>query len=86
MFRSCYSPYIFWSLYVFIAIFRASFDSLIIKLELGMGESKKESKKSELPRNRFQERHVVNKGDFFASNKSEKNLHDLARNENHGED
>lgn len=66
----------------FIAIFRASFDSLIIKLELGMGESKK----SELPRNRFQERHVVNKGDFFASNKSEKNPHDLARNENHGED
>lgn len=51
-----------------------------------MGESKKESKKSELPRNRFQERYVVNKGDFFASNKSEKNPHDLARNENHGED
>lgn len=51
-----------------------------------MGESKKESKKSELPRNRFQERHVINKGDFFASNKSEKNPHDLARNENHGED
>lgn len=86
MFRFCYSPYIFWSLYVFIAIFRASFDSLIIKLEPSMGESKKESKKSELPRNRFQERHIINKDDFFASNKSEKNLRDLARNENHGED
>lgn len=35
-------------------------------------ESNKESKKSELPRSRFQERHVVNHGDFVALNKLEK--------------
>lgn len=36
-------------------------------------ESNKESKKSELPRSEFQERHVVNRGDFVALDKSEKN-------------
>lgn len=35
-------------------------------------DSKKDSKKSELPRSRFQERHVVNHGDFVALNRSEK--------------
>lgn len=35
-------------------------------------DSKKDSKKSELPRSRFQERHVVNHGDIVSLNRPEK--------------